>query len=296
MKLDGVEASPTLIGIYPRVASSEGGTGGSTTHTHTAFVGNSGYSNDGGCSTGDGGGASTDHVHTMNHSHVETNHEPPFLEVLPITQGSSILTTMILFYDGSSAPSGWSTATELVDRFAKGSSTPGGTGGQVSHSHAYSGYSGYTSNGTQGTNDGRTNFNYGNHRHTISHTHSNGNNYPEWYGLLPIKPDSETGEIPSGVCAFFTGSTIPDGWSYFSGAEGKWVQGQSSSGGTGGANTHNHVYTGSSGSATPSSVVSGYNGSYRKAIIGAHTHTINHTESTENNIPPYQELMLLKKN
>ena len=306
LKMDGAEASPTLIGKYPKVHASQGGIGGTVDHTHSAFSGSTdapSISFVGALFPFD---LPSPHSHTMNHTHASNiNNEPEYLKVLPVTDGDAIKTSMFLFYDGVSAPSGWSELAGAIDKMFKGDLAPESspTGGNASHSHTHSGSSGAT-NPPDPSNDiapGSGRFMLApmpNHSHTINHTHSGGNNYPEWHGLIPVKPDSDTFELPSGICAFFKGSVVPDGWSYYSALEGKWIQGKSTAGATGGANSHNHVLSGiDSGvygpNASPFGIGSGLK-MYMQSTAG-HYHSIDHIESTEDNIPPYQELMLLKK-
>ena len=196
--------------------------------------------------------------------------------------------------DGS-VPSGWSSIFGTIgDKFVKCGDTAGDSGGAATHAHSYSGYSGYTSSTVAGVNnEGTGKAQPANHRHTISHTHPAVSNYPEWYGLIPISPDSEVTEIPSGVVAFFKGSTVPDEWTLFGALSGgKFIRLQAASGGSGGVNNHTHSYSGSSGS---------YNSSDAKAYSGTggstdpHSHTINHSHASADNIPLHRSLLVCKK-
>ena len=179
----------------------------------------------------------------------------------------------------------------------------GGTGGSTSHSHAYSGSTGSTdptsSDSSGGAVDWGQKFDLGSHTHTMNHTHTGGNNYPSWHGLIPVKPNNAAAVIPSGICAFFRGSTVPDGWSYFSTAEGKWIQGKSTNGATGGTNTHNHTISLNTGYAGESMKLL-YTGTPTASFIYAdstgHRHNLSHTHNTVDNIPPYQDLLFCKKN
>lgn len=305
LKMNGSEASPTLIGKYPRAHASEGDADGSNTHEHV-FTGNTGNSTLSTAGTTNGTPQGNNHIHTMNHTHPETNQEPQYLKVLPLTEGSEILTSMFLFYDGDTAPDGWSAFPTAYDKFFKGDTDPetSPTGGSDTHEHVFTGSSGYT---TPPTNTLAVTYQPLKtastaviHRHVMSHTHGATNNIPEWHGLLPVVPDTEVGEIPSGICAFFKGSVVPDGWSYFSVAAEKWIQGKSTSGGTGGSNSHSHVYSGASSPFTGYTMT---NAAVYTVSAFLHTHTINHTHSDPgsppttryNNEPEYQELLFCKK-
>jgi hypothetical protein len=154
LKMDGSEASPNLIGKYPKAHGSEGTTGGSLTHQHNAYTGNTG-SNIGhnrqpqGTREGDAITGGKQHSHTLNHTHGSQNHEPEYLKVLPVTNVSEIKTTMFLFYDGTSPPTGWSSLASAIDKLYKGDTAPetSPTGGLSTHSHAHTGNTGSTGNG-----------------------------------------------------------------------------------------------------------------------------------------------------
>ncbi len=316
-KLDGVEATPSLINKYPRAASTEGGTGGTLTHTHAAYSGYSGLL----------GQALSRHNmtpqfqthalsnteavrHQIDHTHsADTNHEPAHLKVLPITVGNELTNNMFLFYDGSTIPDGWEVESNAVDRHFKGSLTPNGTGGNTSHSHTHSGSSANnvpsgSANITESTNPAYylwvpQGVGLNAHSHSIDHTHSGGVNEPAWHGLIPVKPSSSALIIPSGVCAFFTGSVVPSGWSAFNTADGKWIKGKSNAGDTGGSNTHNHTYSGNTGNfaGDPKASFNYASSTYHwyTQATTYHYHSMSHTHNTVDNIPPYQELMFLKK-
>jgi hypothetical protein len=298
LKMDGSEASPSLIGKYPKVAASEGSTGGSTTHSHSIST------NTGGATVlrlnydSIIGYRTENHTHSMSHTHGATNHEPSYLNVLPVVNGSDLKTSMFLFYDGATAPIGWSTNTAALNKFYKGAATPGGTGGNTTHTHSITG-----NTGSGGSEFLFPNMDYAgpyavhyasSHTHSMSHTHGATSNEPLWKSLLPVSPDAETKELPSGICAFFKGSVVPDGWSYYSVAAGRWIQGKTSLT-TGGLDTHTHAFSGNSSAFTGTSRTADTSSDYYSLRYSSHTHSISHTHGSTNNIPPYQELMFLKK-
>lgn len=299
--LNGVDATPDLTtnSVYLRGDTEQGDSeAGSNTHSAPTYTGSSGnpttqlvyytdiiYQN-----------VEKLHTHTINHTHVAINSEPPYYSLIPCKGGNSILTTTVLFMDGS-VPAGWSSVFGIVgDKFVKCGATGGGTGGNATHSHDYSGYSGYANISVNTIwHSGTGILRAISHRHTINHTHDAVSNYPEWYGLIPISPDSEVTEIPSGVVAFFTGSDVPDGWTLFGAMSGgKFIRLQATSGETGGVNDHTHSYSGSSGS---------YDGVNHQTTgtsnpfycVDPHSHTINHTHSTADNIPLHRSMLVCKK-
>ena len=294
---DGNNSTIDLIGKYLKVASTQGAAdSGSNEHTH-AYTGNTGsVSNTAGGDAGSGQYGMTAHSHTMNHTHEATNHEPVYKTLAPCIIGDSVPTDINFFFDGSVIPTGWSQNSSFDNSFIK-SGTDGLTGGSDTHEHVFTGYSGYTnaetSNDSEEANDDVADDI--NHRHTINHTHTATNNIPEYYSMKLIKPTAVANSIPSGVCAFFLGNSIPSGWSYFSTAEGKFIRVESTQGNTGGSNTHEHVYTGTSGGYNPPAV-DAYADANDYVTDSTHYHTINHTHAETDNQPLHRELLFCKKN
>ncbi|PIN92052.1 hypothetical protein COU55_02600, partial [Candidatus Pacearchaeota archaeon CG10_big_fil_rev_8_21_14_0_10_31_59] len=77
--------------------------------------------------------------------------------------------SLLLFFDGTSTPSGWTdVSSDFEDKFIRASDTYGGTGGQSTHTHTASVTVGATTDDTavgQSTSPG-TGYN------TVSHTHT----------------------------------------------------------------------------------------------------------------------------
>ena len=296
--LNGTAASPDLCDVYMRGGDSEGeAEAGSNTHTHTSesfSTGNSTTSN----YISYNYNCKPVHTHTMNHGHTDgDNNEPSYYTMIPAIGGAELPQNTLLFYDGAAAPTGWTAWSTVYDKFIKCSETAGNTGGAASHSHAYTGYSGYD-NSTVRCRDQPPYCSIGkphNHRHTINHTHSGGENYPLWYGLLPIRNDAATSEIPAGTVAFFTGDTLPDGWSDFTAITGnnKFVHCKSTNGATGGADTHGHSHSGSTGSynGTPYSL----NCRRHARCYKPHSHGLNGTHTSVSNVPLHWQLLCGKK-
>ncbi len=299
--LNGVDASPDLTTnqVYLRGGSAEGSEAGSHTHTHNSSSFNlannsnqqisSQIPKDAPCSS------MNIHNHTANHGHTTpVDHQPLYRKMIPACGGLVIPIGGVVFVEGS-VPSDFSAYTELYNRFLKCSSNGGINGGAASHLHSYTGYSGYTNPGSLPSVSGTYNAAIANHRHTINHNHAGGNNYPIWYGLISIRADKDIKDIPSGVCCFFKGNEVPEGWTQYSARDNDFIQGKSSSGGSGGANTHIHNHNGMSsgatntGGCTNTSGVSGYT-PYN------HTHNWpsgNHASA--NNIPLHRALLFCKK-
>ena len=289
-----------LIGMYFRGSNAEGSATGSNTHDHAS----SGFGN-----TGDANNTfpndptpnertlqSDDHVHsTPDHGHSSVNHEPLYYEMIPAVAGKVLPANTLLFYDGAVAPSGWTAFSTVYDKFIKCAASGGGSGGAASHSHPISGiWTGYTQSTVNSRAQTSSAVDDLNHRHSADHTHTGGQNYPAWHGLLPVRCNFETGYIPSGIVAFFKGSVVPDGWTLFTSLQDAFLHCKSTSGGTGGADTHIHshsgMYTGSWGTnqswAYP-------NGDY---LAQAHSHAWpggNHASG--NNLIYHRPLLVCKK-
>ena len=297
--LNGVDASPDLDGMYLKGHTEEGAApDGANTHTHESETFNTGYANYSTYIAYNYPVTPYNHTHTMNHGHTETNHEPPYYTMIPAITGANLPANTLLFFDGAVAPTGWTAWADVYDKFIKcDTSASGGTGGATSHSHVYTGYSGYYA----GTAKCRDQSPYQavskghNHRHTTNHTHASGNNYPLWRGLLPVRNDGVTSEIPSGIVGFFTGTELPEGWSLFTDLSvGKFAQLLAAGVGTGGANTHDHTHVGMTTGA--------YNGTpYSLNIRSAaycykpHYHSMTGTHTALDNIPYHHSLLVGKK-
>ena len=81
----------------------------------------------------------------------------------------------------------------------------------------------------------------------MNHTHEGGNNFPEWYGLLPNKATSATSLVRNGAVTFHKGDNVPSGWAYFGAAEDRFIDGK-------GTDSHTHDHAGmSSGNVTQAS-------------------------------------------
>lgn len=256
--LNGVDASPDVVTdeLYLRCASAEGSVSGANTHTHATITGNTGTASPAIEKISDNDkdnsrGHPASHTHTADHGHVAAvNHEPPYIKLIPAVGGEYIPNGAILFFEGGTVPAGFSVYSSALNRFVKCSSAAGGTGGSTSHSHSDSLTTGYDNSYTHrqdsasGVDAGRRN----NHAHDLTHTHNDADtNLPPWYGLIPIRANDDIFGVPSGICAWFTGSSVPTGWTQYSARDNDFIQSKSSSGGSGGAATHAHAHSGDTG-------------------------------------------------
>ncbi|MBU1120114.1 DUF2341 domain-containing protein [Patescibacteria group bacterium] len=123
---------------FAKGASSYGGTGGATTHTHTTTggytTGSSGTRND---SPGGGNGAGN-HTHTTANGVTGSgNSIPPYLDMVYATKDSAgSATSGLISMTTDTPPMGWSRYTALDGLFPRGAATQGGTGGVATHTHS----------------------------------------------------------------------------------------------------------------------------------------------------------------
>jgi hypothetical protein len=184
---------------------------------------------------------------------------------------------LIIPYNGTSAPSGWSLFTDADGRFIIGagnSYSVGATGGSTS----------VTTNAsdTQGTHSGSSVYGgaatdirvsytnaAGGHTHTLTFNYE-----PPYYGLRLIKASSELSELPANA-VMFAGNTM-SGLTRFSSGDGKLFSARSSIG-SGGSNTIGATTSSSDGTHTH-----GYinrwatqisSSGYIAKEVGAHTHS-----------------------
>ncbi len=258
--MNGVAASPDMIGEsgYFRGDSSEGGSfAGANTHSHGAATPSIGTSQTA-LSRNSFTSAPIHNSHSHggpSHAHGSLNSEAPYRTVIPavINGASELPTNSLFFFDGVSVPAGWAADSSFYTRAVKCGASGGSNGGASSHLHNNGVvYTGYNNSGASLTLNLSVQspgvMRQENHRHTISHTHSGTNNWGQYVDYIPVSPVSVVTEIPAGICAWFKGSTVPDGWTLEAAITtgNKFVRCASSSGGAAGsASSHSHSHSGS---------------------------------------------------
>jgi hypothetical protein len=295
---------PLSYNLFPLGANAEGGTNlYSNTHPHTGDVTvshatSSSVSDDAIVRSNIIAAHGSSHNYTHNHS--DLDHQPPWQSWRAATaHGSYVLPSgALLFFNGSTIPTGWSRGTYTNGKFVKlDSYGEGDVGGNSTHTHSHpnsTNHSGYVAHQV-GTTYNRI-VNPGTHNHTVP-DHTAVNNLPPFINLDMVTPNSDwTQPIPSGIIAFFVGSVVPSGWSVYSAALGKFVKLDSTAiETTGGSNSHSHVQNEASGSYSGTVKVMGADG-YTSAPR-PHSHTVTHTHSavTNNSMPLARELLICKK-
>ncbi|MBU5678907.1 MAG: DUF2341 domain-containing protein [Candidatus Aenigmarchaeota archaeon] len=255
---------------FPRGSSSYGGTGGSETHTHTTSGPSATKCVD--------SSPCTTNVASDTHTHTATaNHLPPYLNMIFCSSNNLYLRRFsIAMFSTSSLPSGWTRFSQLDNRFPRGSSSYGGTGGSETHTHTTSGPSAtkcvYSPCVTNVASD------------THTHTVSTENHLPPYIDTIFAQVNSD-GPAPSGTIVMAT-SLPPLGWTRVSSFDNRFPRGSSSYGGTGGSETHTHTLSGPSATKCVDSSPCTTN-----VASDTHTHT-----ATANHLPPYLDVLFIQKN
>lgn len=279
-----------------------GGSSASHTHTVTTTVyatGSTGRNT----SVGNTHSIKT-HSHSSNTNVTSPSHLPPYKQIKVIEYDSGVPDTIpegaVAIFDDT-PPDGWTTLTSYDSKFLRCLDDASSTGGSASHTHTVTTSLGYTvqarvaPNGTVGTSISRYN-----HTHTLasSYTTSSASNLPSYINVILASKDSD-GAAPISMIGFFD-DTLSYGWTSVSGGggafNGKYIQGNSSYGGTGGSNTHSHDdsgYQATTGGSTYDGTT--LNGTYGGAF-GNHTHAVTFTNfQTVSNEPPYIEVVFAKR-
>lgn len=279
----------SLDNRIPRGYWSYGGTG-SGNHSHTIS------GNTGGCSNFVTAGSATgsqyeiyDHTHTYSATSDSVDPWPNYIytifcyrPTIPQTVGSANLVGLF-----DNLPSGWSRVTAMDNRFPRGQTTYGTTGG--GHSHTVSGN---TSTYNPGGNVAYGAINGSNpHSHSFSGSLS-GTYDPPYVNLIYASNATTTTSFPTGIIAMFT-DIPPLGWIRYIQLDYKFPRAASTASGYGGSDTHTHSYSFSTG--TGASDGKDHYSVNQSLCAGNHTHTISGTSSSGSNIPPYLNMYFYKR-
>ncbi|MFH1032654.1 MAG: hypothetical protein V1767_08860 [Chloroflexota bacterium] len=204
---------------------------------------------------------------------------------------------MILFWDGGTAPSGWTIVSnvggDFYQRFPRGEATYGGTGGSDNNTHTATFSITSAGNGSvsisSGAGGGATDI----HTHTLaSNTINTGSSLPVYRNLQVIKYNSGVPTtIPTGAIAIFDGA-LPAGWTRLSAEDNYYVRGEATANATGGSANHTHtvsiVTNPTANTATPKT------GGTTTYATNTHTHSQVASTSVVSNQPPYRTVVLAK--
>jgi len=289
---------------FPRGATTYGGTGGASTHSHST----TGYTNSSGGTTTVQGGATWGSTASQNGAHTHSvtanstsnvDHTPPYVNMLYCGKNKlDIPTNHIAFFDVASF-TGWTRYVALDGKFPRGASASiGDTGGSESHSHTVT-FSLGTAGGSKYIGTAcSSNCHYpivSNHSHTVSAmtTTETGNNIPAYLDMVFMKKDSSGTLSTERPIYIIDTATIPLGWERFSTLDDKFPRGASSYGGTGGSDTHEHTGHKNSGGVSTLSALWYDSGNFNGTT--AHTHVVYFTAASTSNLPPYTSVVYAKR-
>ncbi|MEX0931679.1 MAG: DUF2341 domain-containing protein [Candidatus Paceibacterota bacterium] len=229
----------------------------------------------------------------------EITEEVVFQEIRTWKIASDAVGRMLILWDGGAAPAGWECVSctggdPFYQRFIRGGATYGGTGGSATHTHTASVSVGGPS-ATTGQTPGGSTVSGSGHTHTFTPTVSSASNLPEYRQLRVLRSTSAgtPATLPAGAIVFFT-DTVPTEWTRYSAQDGRFVRGESGVGTTGGANTHSHTITGTTGAASGDTYGT-QNGQTRADVAQVnHTHSVSGSTDSVSNTPPYIETILGK--
>ncbi len=220
----------------------------------------------------------------------------------PIQVAKATTAHMILFWDGGTAPTGWTEITgsgQAFDQvYPRGAATYGGTGGSNTVSHSYS-YVSETpaSSTTQGPlAGGNVSSSVHNHGAVSGGVTSPRSTLPASYSLEMIRCDTagEPATIPSGAIALFESTSDYDGsWTLQTGYDNKYIYGHSTAAATQGAATSTQTWLSLSVGAASAPVAAA--GGLGTAGTTTHTHTIGTLTTPAVNNDPLSTLLNFSK-
>lgn len=221
---------------------------------------------------------------------------------------------MLLFWDGNTAPPGWTFVNSFNGRFIRGDSSAnyGLIGGSSTHQPTATVSVGNAS-GAQLTNNSNTDSATYTHTHTGTVTIGTAANNPVNRTLKLISFNGGVPNIiPQNAIALFDSSPgIPSGWTRQSAFDNKYVKIDSTAGVDSGSNTHSHTITWSNLSASVGSAPRSFSLLGSAAAPPSHTHTVAATTTLTNGasaqdcevepvanqcLPQYVQVLLAKAN
>ncbi|MBN2074492.1 MAG: hypothetical protein JW762_02965 [Dehalococcoidales bacterium] len=211
--------------------------------------------------------------------------------------GSAGSASMILLWDGGTAPAGWTIVSgpgdDFYQRFPRGSDTYGATGGFATHTHNPSFSITSACNETVDIVAWMKAAAGPAHTHTIATGDvSEESHLPLYRDLQVIRYDNGVPTtIPAGAIAIFD-TTPPSGWTQYSDQDGYFVRADAAAGVTGGNPTHSHVVNIVTDS--PTDIVYLRRGGNAEYATDTHTHSAVASTDTVNNDPPYITVILAK--
>jgi hypothetical protein len=206
---------------------------------------------------------------------------------------------MILFYDGSTIPTGWTCIScnpgdDFYQKFIMGDVTYNLTGGATAHNHTIASF--LTSTVTGSYSSSASSGGAGTHNHNVAIINvATASNLPSYRNLKIIKYDNGIPTtLPSGIIGMFNSTSLPTNWNQYTDENNYFIRGESLTNQTGGNNTHSHSVTGIISSGVPT-VDYGSESTPTDASNG-HTHSFSTTSNNSSSTPPYTTVILAKLN
>jgi hypothetical protein len=216
------------------------------------------------------------------------------------TAGESSWTGNFIILSDTSCATGWTRVGDLDNRFPRGATAYGTTGGSTSHSHTVSGTTASSGGGTltnvsTGTSQSPDQYN---HSHSFSGNGPSVTHTPPYRDMIFCKKAKL--DIPTNSILIFNTTSVAD-WTRFSALDNVFPRGAAAYGtSTAGASSHTHTFTfnntgtgggaGSAGACTENCLSPSSPGHYHQ---GGNSSTPSATAN--NNIPPYLEVIYMKK-
>ena len=283
---------------FPKGASMYGETGGSASHSHpqTILTSSSQISTSGSAKSGDDTKIANSHTHQIIVTSQETEVLPPYLDMIVCSNKNLVINQGFISLFDSSIPSGFTRFSQLDNKFPRGNSTYGGSGGVTTHFHKV------LATITDGASS-ETTAQGGNEIYTASNTHTHtinqfitqtSENIPKYLSILYGQASNDI-MAPMGVITMAT-ALPPLGWTRFSQLDEYYPYGSSSYGTTGGSSSHTHSVSATTGSNTATVGLSTGSPSISLPTKSTHTHNITGELQPYSNDPPYIKVLFIKKN
>lgn len=280
---------------FPYGATTYGTTGGASSHSHAAVSCTTNSSSLGGGRTGGGYACSPTHSHGGADATIGSTSGvlPPYLDVVMCKRTDLVIPSGFIALFDASVPTGWTRFSSLDGIFPRGAVSYGTTGGATSHTHTKTGGTTNNNSGSGGCQAGTCEGDYAlTHHHTVSSgTTGTGTHTPPYLDVIFGQANSQT--VGTAGLVAMTDVLPPLGWMRFSALDDKFPRGAITYGGTGGASTHTHSLTLSTGG--PSSTKCGLSGSQAGGRYN-HTHSCTTSSDGQSNLPPYATTIFAKRN
>ncbi len=291
---------------FIRANTTYGGTGGTTTHTHT--MGLVSTTNSGTSTTSTNGGALPvyadvgDEHPTISGTSIGTGTNVPVYQTLKMIQynttgnPSTLPAGVIAFFE--TAPTGnWTRYTAQDDDFIVGEANATTTGGSATHTHTFSGTldsdpaaAGVTTlTGSNSSPAGATI----SHSHTFSGTTAANDHTPSHIDFL-LYQTTATVSTPSGIIGMWS-NTPPAGWTTNSGAAGRFLRGAATYSVPSATPTHTPSNTAVTSGVSANNTNRRVTTPATTISAGTHTHSTTVSFGSATNQPPFRDVILGKK-